>query len=192
MDLTPVVAAVRQRCPSFASRVAGAAEYTAALSATALPVPFAFVIPLDDSAGESQSENTLRQALTDSFAVVVAVSNVSDERGQAGTAAVSTLRRELWAALLGWEPGPAYGALHYQGGSLRDLDRARLWYQFEFGAETAIGPEDGWQGDIDALPDLDQVVISVDVIDPMVDPQLQPHGPDGRIEHAVDLPNLSI
>ena len=190
MDLTPIVAAVRQRCPSFADRVAGAAEYTAAQASTALALPYAFVIPLDDTAGESMSENTLRQPLTDAFAVVVAVSNVADPRGQAGTAAVEALRRELWSALLGWQPGPEYDAVRYQGGSLQALDRARLWYQFEFEAETAIGPEDGWQGDIDALPHLDQVVISVDVIDPMADPNLQAPGPDGRVEHSVDISNL--
>lgn len=189
MDLTPVVAAVRQRCPSFAQRVAGAAEYAAALASTSLAVPYAFVIPLDDSPGPRQSENVNRQSLSDAFAVVVAISNTADERGQAAAASVELLRRELWAALLGWSPSDEHEGAVYEGGSLQSLDRARLWYQFEFSAEMEIGPEDGWQG-ADALPELELVRIGVDVIDPQADPNLQNPGPDGRIEQAIDINNL--
>lgn len=190
MDLTPIVAAVRQRCASFAQRVAGAAEYAAAQASTSLPTPYAFVIPLDDAPGGALTENTVRQSLTDAFVIVVAVSNTGDERGQSALGSVDALRRELWSALLGWAPGDEYEGIVYQGGSLQSIDRARLWYQFEFGAEMDIGPDDGWQGDIDALPHLDQVVISVDVIDPIADPNLEAPGPDGRIEHVIDVNNL--
>jgi hypothetical protein len=187
MNLTPIVAALRQRCPSFAQRVAGAAEYAAAQASTALLLPHAFVIPLDDNPSDPGDGNVLRQGLTDGFAVVVAVSSALDERGQAATEQVEALRRALWSALLGWSPGPEYEGIKYQGGSLQALDRARLWYQFEFGAETEIGPEDGWQGDLDALPHLDGFDISVDVIDPISETL---PGPDGRIEHQVDISNL--
>ena len=192
MDLTPIVAALRQRCPSFAQRVAGAAEYEAASASTALAVPHAFVIPLDDSPTDSQSENVNRQSLVDAFAVVVvaSVAGMTDERGQAAMAVVHNLRRELWAALLGWEPAAGYEGITYQGGSLQSIDRSRIWYQFEFGAETEIGPEDGWQGDVSALPDLQEMSIEVDVIDPIADPSVSFPGPDGRIEQAVVLTNL--
>jgi hypothetical protein len=189
MDLTPIVAAVRQRCPSFAQRVAGAAEYAAALASTSLQTPYAFVIPLDDNPGPRQSENVQRQSLADGFAVVVALSNAADERGQASAAVMHATRAELWAALLGWSPAAEYEGVVYDGGSLQALDRARLWYQFEFSAETEIGPEDGWQG-LDELPGLESVHLDVDAIDPQADPNLQSPGPDGRIEQAIVINNL--
>lgn len=189
MDLTPIVAAVRQRCPTFAQRVAGASEYAAALASTSLATPYAFVIPLDDNPGPRQSENVQRQSLSDAFAVVVALSNAADERGQASAAAVHAIRAELWSALLGWPPAAEYEGVVYEGGSLQNLDRARLWYQFEFSAEMEIGPDDGWQG-LDDLPGLESVHISVDAIDPQADPNLQTPGPDGRIEQAMVINNL--
>ena len=67
-----------------------------------MSVPSAFVIPLDDDPQESRAANSVRQTLTDSFAVVVYVSNLVDEKGQAGAQSIHLLRAELWAALLGW------------------------------------------------------------------------------------------
>ena len=69
------------------------------------------------------------------------------------------------------------------------LDRARLWYQFEFGAGMEINDADGWQGPANAaLPHFDGATIDVDVIDPMADPNLQYPGPDTRIETSFSVP----
>lgn len=193
MDLETVIAALRTRCPTFSTRIAGAAQFKILPESAALAVPCAFAIPLDDNPGESLAMNSVRQTLTDSFAVIVAVSNVADERGQGAADQIHSLRAELWAALLGWRPADRYDGIAYEGGSLLAIDRARLWYQFEFGAPMEIAPEDGWQEiELAALPHFDGANINIDVIDPMADPNLAYPGPDGRIEVHVSSPDSGI
>ncbi len=189
MQIEPVIEALRTRCPTFANRVAGAAQFSRLPETAALAVPCAFVIPMDDNPQPSNSANSVRQAMTDSFAVVVAISNKPDEKGQASAHSIHTLRTELWAALLGWQPGADYDGITYEGGSLLSLDRARMWYQFEFATAMEIGPVDGWQQrDLTALPHFDGANIRVDAIDPS-DPNLvQAPAPDGRIELELTLP----
>lgn len=189
MQLEPIISALRTRCPSFGNRIAGAAQFKLLPENAALAVPCAFVIPLDDSPQESRAQNSVRQALTDSFAVVVAVSNVADEKGQIGAQSTHSLRAEVWAALLGWRPDLRYDGINYEGGHLLSLDRARLWYQFEFGALMEIEPSDGYQEtELATLPHFDGGTINVDVIDPMADPNVQYPGPDQRIEAKLVIP----
>ena len=116
MQLETVIAALRARCLSFGSRVAGAGQFKLLPEAAALAVPCAFVIPLDDTPGDSLAMNSVRQELKDSFAVIVAVSNVDDERGQGAAHSVNALRAELWSALLGWRPELRYDGITYEGG----------------------------------------------------------------------------
>lgn len=189
MDLDIVITALRLRCPSYSSRIAGAARFQILPEASKLAVPQAFVIPLDDSPSESRANNAQRQSMTDSFAVIVAISNVPDEKGQAATATVRTQRTELWKALLGWQPTDEYNGINYEGGHLLQIDRARLWYQFEFGADMEIGPTDGYEETaLAGLPAFEGATINVDVIDPAADPNVQYPGPDGRIEFEVAVP----
>lgn len=188
MQLEIIIQALRERCPSLAGRVGGAAQFRLLPETAALPVPCAYVIPLDDNPGEARSQNSVRQPLTDSFAVVVALSNVADERGQAGMQSVRVMRAELWAALLGWQPSDEYDGITYEGGSVIALDRARLWYQFDFGAAMEIGPEDGWQDRaLVGLPHFDGVNFRADFLDPS-DPNVATPGPDGRIEIEFSVP----
>lgn len=191
MQLETVIAALRARCPTFTNKIAGAAEFKTLQESTSLQVPCAFVIPLDDAPDASASANSVRQVLADSFAVICAVSNTVDEKGQGGAVAIHGLRAELWAALLGWRPSDRYNGITYEGGNLLALDRARLWYQFEFSAVMEIEPSDGWQEiELAALPHFEGATIRIDGIDPMADPNLQYPGPDGRIEHEARINDL--
>ena len=191
MQLEIIIEALRQRCPSFANRVAGAAQFKLLPEATAMTVPCAFVIPMDDNPQESRSKNSVRIGLTENFAVVVALSNLADERGQGGTHTLHTLRAELWAALLGWRPSDIYDGINYDGGSLVSIDRARIWYQFDFSAEMEIDGSDGWQDtELAGLPHFDGVNFKSDFIDP-ADPNKANPGPDGRIEVEFSAPAKS-
>jgi hypothetical protein len=184
-----IIEALRQRVPYFSNRVAGAAQFKLLPETAAMQVPCAFVIPLDDNPGEPQSQNALRQDVTDGFAVVVALSNVADEKGQGSVRSVRQVRRLLWSALLGWEPGEEYEAIQYEGGQILQLDRARIWYQFEFSALTQLDDDDGWQGPANAaLPHFDGATVQVDVLDPIRDSHVAGDGPDGRIEAGFTLP----
>ena len=193
MNLNLVINQLRQHCPSFGGRIAGAAEFFDLRESANLTVPAAYVLHMADEPSETSSLNDVRQRLVESFAVIVCVSNTPDERGQAASnTAHDAIRAELWAALLGWQPNKAvYNGAIYQGGHLlpSKKDRARLWYQFDFGCEMQIGPEDGWQEiELAALPHFDGMNIKVDAIDPMADQNLQYPGPDGRIEHEINIP----
>ena len=188
MKLIPIIAHLRAQCPSFADRVAGAAEYKVVPGSTSLAVPCAFVVPLDDNPEQNATQNSVSQLLSDAFAVIVALDNRADERGQASSDAHHDIRTELWKALLGWEPAEDYGPMRYEGGSLIELDRGRLWYQFEFSSDFQIGSEDGYQQEaLDALPHFEGATIKVDVIDPIAQPA---PGPDGRIEFETRINNL--
>ena len=165
MQLELIIAQLRALCPSFAGRVAGAAEFKPVQDAASLPVPCAFVVPLDDRPESPAAVNAVAQQMVDSFGVIVAVDNRADEKGQSGASSIHALRAEIWRALLGWVPGPVntvnpatfYNGIHYEGGALLNIDRARLWYQFEFGAEMWIGASDGWEaGGLAALPPFGQ------------------------------------
>ena len=187
-----IIQALRDRCPSFGGRVAGAAQFKMLPETAALAVPCAFVMPLDDSPHENVSQTSVRQHMTDSFAVIVALSNLPDERGQAAAHNRRSIRAEIWAALLNWAPLPDYRGIQYEGGNLLSLDRARMWYQFEFGAPMEIGLEDGYHADLDALSHLDGVTINVDYVSPFADPNLQSPGPDGRTEVVVKIPKTGV
>lgn len=189
MNLDLIITQLRAFCPSFETRVAGAADFAALQESTALLSPCAFVIPMDDSPEASISQTAVRVPMQETFGVIVALDNRLDERGQASGNSVNAIRAELWAALLGWHPEPRYDGVVYEGGNLLTIDRARLWWRFEFGAYMEIEPSDGFQeGALAALPHFDGMDMKVDLIDPAADPNLSYPGPDGRIEHDVPVP----
>lgn len=196
MKLSLIIKQLRTYCPTFVGNVAGAAEFKHLQESANLPLPCAFVIPIDDSPGDNRSQNGTRQDLTDSFAVIVAFTNTHDERGQAATDAYHTMRAELWAALLGFRPSDdgescnsIYKGIQYEGGHLLKLDRARAWYQFEFGADMEIGNEDGWQRIENAnLVHLDGITIHADFKDPKPDPYVRDTDPQTKVENEVRVP----
>lgn len=189
MNIDLIIAQLRQRCPALGGRVAGAAQFAAVTETTSLSTPYAFVIPLEDSPEESRSQNGIRQPLTESFEVVVALDNRQDERGQGSGNAVHTMRAAIWAALLGWQPEERYDAITYEGGNLLSINRAHLWWRFEFTTAMEIEPADGFQGTALAeLPAFEGANMKFDPVDPAADPNLSYPGPDGRIEHTVPVP----
>lgn len=180
-----IITALRARATSFGGRIAGAAEYKRLPEAANLIMPAAYVIPMDEDAGEQISMNGYRQEVRDTFAVVVVLSNTPDERGQTSITSVGSIRSELWASLLAWKPDSSHGPLIYEGGQLLDLDRARLYYQFEFSAVTEILESDTWQATANAaLGAFTEMEIKVDTIDPF-DPNRGATGPDGTIDATV-------
>ena len=106
MKLTPVIAALRARCPVFENRVAGAAQFKDLPEVGKMKLPSAYVVPGDDSPGEQKSQTDYWQTLREGFSVIVFVSNGRDERGQfASFDVVHEIRQMLFKALLGGKPG---------------------------------------------------------------------------------------
>lgn len=191
MDIAAIITVLKARAAAvFGDRIAGAAEYKRLPETANLATPAAYVVPLDDDAGEQTSANGYSQIVRDSFAVIVVVSNTADERGQAGYTSVAAIRTALWAALLAWKPDAAHGPIQYEGGTLLDMDRARFYYQFEFSAATEIVEADTWQATANAAHGpFETLHIDVDTIDPF-DPNrvaVGERGPDGTIDAAATV-----
>jgi hypothetical protein len=175
---------------TFAGRIAGAAEFAVLSPDAKLDLPCAYVIPLDDSASPNNSDNGYSQIIRDGFAVIVVLSNDADELGKSSIAQVIPVRNVLNAALLSWAPDSEHGPIEYDGGQLLDVDRARLYYQFEFACETQITEADTYQAIVNAaLPAFTSVHLDVDMTAPF-DPNrvaTGATGPDGTIDASVVL-----
>lgn len=187
MNLNVVIAQLRTRGVVFGNRVAGAASFEVLPEAANLTMPAAYVVPLAEQPGTQGSQNGYMQTVREEFAVVVAISNRTDERGQTATVDLQAVRVALFRALLGFQPAANYDVITFEGGQLLHMDRARLYYQFEFSAGYDIGPEDTWIDIRDSeLPDFEGLDLDVDAIDPF-DPNLGATGPDGTLEAELSI-----
>src|SRR5262245_39524837 len=116
MNLDTVILQIRSYAthtgtPIFADRVAGAAQFDALPQVSNLPLPAAYVLPLAEQPKEPASKNGYRQAVRDQIAVVVVLDTKPDERGQSAAQQLQAVRRALFQALLGWQPGEDYDAM---------------------------------------------------------------------------------
>lgn len=183
-----VVAHLRDHCPIFARRVSEGIDWESLEGQAKFAMPAAYVIETDDDAQPNDLDTGVRQVVTDSFDVCVALPAV-DERSGAGRDAAHIVRAALYLALVGWRPESHYDAVQYSGKSLLLTNRFRTVYRFTFSAEWQLGrnvdadpPETWHEWYLDGLPPLEGITINVDVIDPAFDKNLSHHGPDGRIE----------
>ncbi|MBJ2587885.1 hypothetical protein JF965_22770, partial [Salmonella enterica subsp. enterica serovar Breda] len=130
----------------------------------------------------NKSQTDYWQELKEGFSVVVILSNGRDERGQfASYDVVDDVRQMLFKALLGWNPEACGNPITYDGGTLLDLNRHELIYQFDFSVISELTEDDTrQQDDLDGLPDLKTLSINVDFIEPGT-------GPDGDIEHHTEI-----
>ena len=142
MKLSNIVHTLRHFSPSFEGRVGGAAEFSAIKDATFLKLPAAYVVPLDDRADDNKSQTDYWQNVTEGFGVIVVLKPL-DERGQhEAYDIVENIKAELWRALLGYEPSPLHYPIQYDGGDLLDLDRGRIFYQFNFSSVREVRFDD--------------------------------------------------
>ncbi|KVX06433.1 phage tail terminator protein [Alcaligenes nematophilus] len=192
MKLSDVVGHLRAYCPTFDRRVFVAIDFKPEREQVKVVVPALVVMPADDEARPPIAQNLAVQEVIDRFTVVLMMATASNERGDATADALHDLRAEVWRALLGWRPGDEYEPIEYEGGEIIDMNRAVTYYGMTFSAELTVGYSNGlpadatpqtWQEyELAQLPPLSRLNISVDVIDPIADPNLQKPGPDGRTE----------
>jgi hypothetical protein len=189
--IVAIVEALKTRTnATFAGRIAGAAEFAKLEPDAKLAMPSAYVIPLDDSAQPNNSENGYSQIVRDGFAVIVVLSTTADELGNSSVAQTQPIRNVLNAALLSWSPDAEHGPIEYEGGQLLDIDRARMYYQFEYACETEFTEADTYQAIKNAaLPEFTDMNLNVDMIQPF-DPNrvaADDTGPDGTIDAALTI-----
>ena len=142
MKLSHIVHTLRHFSPSFEGRIGAAAEFSAIKDTTFLKLPAAYVVPLDDRTDDNKSQTDYWQNVTEGFGVIVVLKPM-DERGQhEAYDIVENIKTELWRALLGYEPSPSHYPMRYDGGGLLDLDRDRIFYQFNFSSVREVGFDD--------------------------------------------------
>lgn len=167
MNINQVALQIKTLCPIFNGNVAGAAAYANGVADQVwLPLPACYVIQLDQDAETNTSLNALNQIVHERVGVIVvletlkvggAVQDLADRRGQAATAYLDTIKYALFKAILNWRPDwdPTVPAMlreargiYFVGGHFPGdgaFDRARYFYQFDFGLDTTISDLDGWQ-----------------------------------------------
>lgn len=134
-----VMQRIRDACPIFEGRVAGAAVYSRCVDQIDFPAPHAFVLPLFDQGDSEAMISDLAQVVPARFAVIVAVPNVSDDPGFAAGELLVEARDQLAAALIGFAPGEDYAPILYAGmPDIADVTRARAWAQFDWLSETTL------------------------------------------------------
>lgn len=191
MNVNLVIEELRARCPIFNNRVAGAAELEVIKESANLIYPSAYVINTSETGQELQSDNGYQQEVRVEFSVLVNVSNTIDERGQSGYSTLDNIRNQLFKCLLRWKIGNSE-IIKYTSGELYSLDRATLSWDFRFEFIEYISIDDTRQDvDYQAMPNMTKANISLDIIDPVADknhPTTGKYpGPDGRIEHRMNL-----
>lgn len=145
MQIGPIVLKLRLAETRFENRISGAAQLAQALEYT-LKKETAFVIQLNEIANANTLDNSISQKINEQFGVIVALDNGSSDRDKTGLISYDKLadvRTEIFSAILGWQIPGTESLVSYAGGRVAGLNRAYLWYQFEFLTETRIDDDDG-------------------------------------------------
>lgn len=133
-----VITRLRAQVAAFSNRVGGSSAEARASEDTELAVPHAFVLPAGTEEGEI-SLSDITQEMPIRFRVMIAVSNTSDARGQAGTSALLGLAASVMQALIGWHPLTNYAGCICEG--IEDdfsSNRATLWGTVVFRTSAAL------------------------------------------------------
>jgi hypothetical protein len=143
------ITSLRANAPVFGGRVAGAAEFYKGLRDynTSMPLPAAYVLPLSQEADRNQILNGLVQVVHKGIGIAVELDAQTDRRGQAPVMNFEAIEAQIFASCLNLhlsECRMSQGT-YFLGAHYLDLDRARLFYQWEFGMDWQITDEDGVQ-----------------------------------------------
>jgi hypothetical protein len=145
MKVGPIVLKLRLQNTRFENRIGGAAELAAAMTYT-LQKEMAFVVQMAETTSANNYDAGINQVINERFAVIVALDNAISDKDKLGLTAYDTLfdiRAEIFHAILGWQMPDAESLVSYAGGRVVRVDRAYLWYQFEFLVSTRISDGDG-------------------------------------------------
>jgi hypothetical protein len=143
------ISQLRTNAPIFGGRVGGAAEFQAGLRNynTSMPLPAAFVLPLGQEAEPNQVWNGLIQIVHKTVGVAVELDAQRDRRGQDPTMSFEDIEAQIFASVLNLEIGECrmVRGTSFSGARYLDLDRARLFYQWEFNIDWQLTDADGVQ-----------------------------------------------
>jgi len=126
--ISEVVTYLQAAVPAL-KQVGAAAQFQAAVESNPRATPAAFVIPLSEDPGPSTMADQVIQRVATSFGVVLVVKNLTDNKGVAASQDLEVLRKEVKAALLGWQPAPEFDPLQRGRGVLLTFKDGHMWWQ---------------------------------------------------------------
>lgn len=155
MILAGFISQLRANAPMFGGRVAGAAEFVRGLRdySTSLPLPAAYVLPGPQEVEQANDTwGGLQQLVHYGVGVAVELDAQTDRRGQAPAMDLDDVRDQIFASVLNYKLDDCHMArgAYYSGAHGLDLDRARLFYQFNFTVDWQITDADGFN--VDGIP----------------------------------------
>ena len=159
MKLAPIILRLRAQQTEFGNYIGGAAQLAQAMEYS-LVNEAAFVIQLAETASANSYDNSINQKISERFAVVVALDNGTSDKDKTGLIAYDRLyniRLEIFSAILGWQVPDAESIISYSAGKVLGINRAWLWYQFEFNVDTRITDDDGIDNGSDSLEWFDEI-----------------------------------
>lgn len=121
--------------------VAGAAEFLALKSNPPRhQQPAAYVIPGVDRARPSELVGRHRQRVDRGVAVVLALGNLADPRGQGATIAMEVVEADVQAQLIGWTPDGALSVMQLTGARTLALTDHVVWRQVDLSCPFTLKP----------------------------------------------------
>jgi hypothetical protein len=148
--LNAVIEQLRGECPVLQGRIAGAADFAQGLKNynANMSLPAAYVIPLVQESDGNEVMVGLIQYVRKTIGVVVEFDATADRRGQVPAMNYDAIEAGLFKALLMWPPAqcrsPNQQGFAFSGGHFLDLDRARVFYQWEFSLTYQLTNDDAW------------------------------------------------
>lgn len=133
MKIKVLIDRIKAECPTLQSRVSGLSDFLmldGREDATATPC--AYVVRLVSEVAPNETIGVVVQVKTERYGVFVCVDARGDAVGYDADDALDTLRTEIHAALIGWQPDAERSPLEDDGWENVTATRARMWRRFDF------------------------------------------------------------
>lgn len=118
--------------------IEGAAGFAKASETKPTASPAVYVLPLNKGAEKNKADDFVLQWVKPAFGIAIALSNVSDRKGEAALIDVESACKEVEKVLLGWVPRSDCKPMEYGGGALLGFRNGVLWWQEIYGTEHLI------------------------------------------------------
>lgn len=130
LRLAPWIERIAAEVPAL--RAVGGAADLSAIQRGVVAAPSAWIIPVAETARDSETVSIVSQRVNATVGIVIAVSNLRDARGAAAQDGLADIRIAIREALLGWAPDADHDPATFARGRLLSLSDQVLWWQDEY------------------------------------------------------------
>jgi hypothetical protein len=144
MKISPIILRIRTAETALGQRVGGVADLNAVTEETfQTGLPLGYVLHLGDLAVDNDNDTGTSQLVRDRIGVVVCMDNRNDKQGLKAHDEADDIRVQIDGAILAWTPPGYETAIEYRGSSLVEMNRAYLWWMYEYSADRRLTELDG-------------------------------------------------